>query len=46
MLMDNDSLWQQLQLNAQQYIQQHHNPEHEKQQYVNIINEVLRVTDK
>jgi len=46
MLIDNDGLHERLRLNAQQYVQQHHNSEFEKQQYINVIRELISVTEK
>jgi len=45
MLIDDDGLREQLRLNAQQYVQKYHSPEHEKQQYINVISELLHVTE-
>ena len=42
-LMANAELRDQLRLNAQQFMQEHHSPENEKQQYINVISELTGV---
>jgi len=37
MVIESDALRERLQLNAQQYIRDHHSTDHEKQQYINVI---------
>jgi len=46
LLIDDDGLREQLRLNARQYMQEHHSREYEKQQYINVISELLHVTEK
>jgi len=44
--MNDNGLREHLTLNAQQYVEEHHNPEHEKQQYINVVNELIHVNEK
>jgi len=45
MLIDNEGLREQLQLNAQQFLEEHHSTQHEKQQYINVISELIHVAE-
>lgn len=46
MLIETDGLREQLRLSAQQYINKHHSPQHEKQQYINVISELVHLNEK
>ena len=44
MLIESDELRERLQLNAQQYVQDHHSTDLEKQQYINVVAELIHNT--
>ena len=46
MLIDSDGLREYLRLSAQQYVQKRQNPQREKHQYSNVINELIRGIEK
>jgi len=46
MLIESNELRERLQVNAQQYVRDHHSTDHEKQQYINVISELINHTKK